>query len=422
MKKLYILLIVALIGFVGNAQISYPSPICASSPIVFPVFSPNISNGGTFSSFPGLVINPSTGAISPMVSTPGTYVVTYNVPVMPPDTPAMSVTTIAIITMPITPAFNPMGTVCVGSNPPVLPTISNNGVSGSWTPSIVDTQHTTTYTFTPNGGECAVSSTMIISVLSPYVPVIFAVNDFNTVYVDENNNVVSPVELYFEMTEGYTYQWSEDTSIISGATASSYLVNTASLTGATRFFRVWVTNTETGCHTVSSQYGIMQSNGVAPPNAPRNQNLPSGSTLADIVITGTGIQWYALATDRNATATPLPMSTILSDSATYYATQTINGNESLQRLPVTVHLTLEIGGSKLISLSYSPNPVKNNLNIKAATTINRTTVVNVMGQVLKTTTHNQAEIVEDMSDWSAGTYFIKVDTAEKTQFLKIVKE
>ncbi|WP_298117220.1 T9SS type A sorting domain-containing protein [Flavobacterium sp.] len=48
-----------------------------------------------------------------------------------------------------TPTFDEISPVCNGTTINALPTISNNGILGSWSPAINNTQ-TTTYTFTPN--------------------------------------------------------------------------------------------------------------------------------------------------------------------------------------------------------------------------------------------------------------------------------
>ena len=57
----------------------------------------------------------------------------------------------------------------------------------------------------------------------------------------------------------------------------------------------------------------------------------SNPTLADIVVTGTGIKWYDVATGGLS----LDPTTILTDG-TYYASQTVNGCESILRLAVTI--------------------------------------------------------------------------------------
>lgn len=53
-----------------------------------------------------------------------------------------------------TPTFTQRGPYCPGANVPALPTTSNNGITGTWAPAI-DNMNTTTYTFTPNAGQCA---------------------------------------------------------------------------------------------------------------------------------------------------------------------------------------------------------------------------------------------------------------------------
>ena len=60
------------------------------------------------------------------------------------------------------------------------------------------------------------------------------------------------------------------------------------------------------------------------------------STIADLVVSGTNINWYTAATG----GTLLPTSTILVDGNTYYASQTLNACESGVRIAVTVSITL----------------------------------------------------------------------------------
>ena len=56
-----------------------------------------------------------------------------------------------------------LGSICYGESSP-LPAISNNGFSGTWSPAF-DSTVTTFYTFTPNPGECANSSSLTITVI-----------------------------------------------------------------------------------------------------------------------------------------------------------------------------------------------------------------------------------------------------------------
>jgi gliding motility-associated-like protein len=63
----------------------------------------------------------------------------------------------------ITPTFTQVQPICIGEALGNLPTTSNNGILGSWTPALNNTQ-TTTYTFTPNLGQCSSTATMTIQV------------------------------------------------------------------------------------------------------------------------------------------------------------------------------------------------------------------------------------------------------------------
>jgi hypothetical protein len=75
----------------------------------------------------------------------------------------------------------------------------------------------------------------------------------------------------------------------------------------------------------------------APPAAPTgaaNQTLCTGATIAQLSATGTALQWYNTPTGGTA----LPNTTVLATATTYYATQTVNGLESTNRLAVTVTL------------------------------------------------------------------------------------
>ena len=72
------------------------------------------------------------------------------------------------------------------------------------------------------------------------------------------------------------------------------------------------------------------------PTATANQSFCStqNATIADIVVTGSSIKWYS-----NPTATTsLPSTTPLQHNTTYYASQTLNNCESVERVAVTITL------------------------------------------------------------------------------------
>ncbi|MEZ4839652.1 hypothetical protein, partial [Flavobacterium sp.] len=62
-------------------------------------------------------------------------------------------------------------TICAGDNAPILPTVDNNGVNGTWNPSTIDNTQSNTYIFTPNDTQCYSTFTLTVSVSSSTVPV-----------------------------------------------------------------------------------------------------------------------------------------------------------------------------------------------------------------------------------------------------------
>ena len=72
--------------------------------------------------------------------------------------------TVQVASNGVTPVFNQIPSICFGDVLNPLPTISVNGVVGTWSPAIDNTQ-TTVYTFTPSNSVCASTATMTIAVI-----------------------------------------------------------------------------------------------------------------------------------------------------------------------------------------------------------------------------------------------------------------
>jgi len=72
----------------------------------------------------------------------------------------------------IPPAFNPIGPLCVNAPAPALGTVSLNGITGSWSPAVISTSAvgSTSYTFTPNPGQCATNAVLTVVVNSNVTP------------------------------------------------------------------------------------------------------------------------------------------------------------------------------------------------------------------------------------------------------------
>ncbi|MEM8998968.1 MAG: T9SS type B sorting domain-containing protein [Bacteroidota bacterium] len=73
-------------------------------------------------------------------------------------------TTLTIAVQGQVPEFDPIAALCAGENITALPTTSNNGIVGSWNPSL-NNSVTTVYTFTPYPGQCSFSTTIEIVII-----------------------------------------------------------------------------------------------------------------------------------------------------------------------------------------------------------------------------------------------------------------
>lgn len=164
--------------------------------------TPTFSSGGTYCSgesipaLPTTATNGITGSWSPSINNTATTTYTFT-----PTTGQCALTTNSTITITpnTTPTFDPTGTYCYGESIPALPTTSNNGINGSWSPSINNTA-TTTYTFTPNSGQCALTTTSSINITPLTIPTFTQVGPYC------EGDVINPLPT--TSTNGITGTWS----------------------------------------------------------------------------------------------------------------------------------------------------------------------------------------------------------------------
>jgi len=199
------------------------------------------------------------------------------------------------------------------------------------------------------------------------------------------------------------------------ATGGTLLAPTTALVTGTTYY---ATQTVTGCESPSRLAVAVSVTDTAAPTGAALQTFTAGDTLTTLVVTGTSIQWYADATGGSA----LPATTPLVDGTTYYVSQTLNGCESAVRLAVTVQLALGLPTQPLLSLSYSPNPVKTVLTVRANETVTTVSIINLMGQTLTTQSFNQETVAVDMNYLPSGTYFVKVQGLTNQRLIKIIKD
>ena len=84
--------------------------------------------------------------------------------------------------------------------------------------------------------------------------------------------------------------------------------------------------------------------------------------------------------------------------------------------------TLGLDENTLEGFSFSPNPVKNELNLTSARNITNVEVFNLIGQQVMRVAPNTVSSRIDMSALNAGAYFVRVSVGDVAQTVKIIKE
>ena len=134
------------------------------NPIITPTFNQvaAICSGGAFALLTNSE-NGISGSWSPELNFTETTTYTFT----PTNGACATTSTMTVVVNPIiTPTFNQVAAICSGDSF-ALPTNSENGISGTWSPELNFTE-TTTYTFTPTIGACATGSTMTV-VVNPII-------------------------------------------------------------------------------------------------------------------------------------------------------------------------------------------------------------------------------------------------------------
>ena len=190
------------------------------TPLIAPTFTtiPTIVCQGTLAPVLPLISSnatPITGTWNPLTvdtSTLGTVVYTFT-PNVGQCTSA-TLTTATITIMPnVTPNFAAIPALCSGSTAPILATTSPNGITGTWSPAIINNTIGGNYVFTPNPNQCASPQTLNVVITPKTIPDFAAISPFCSGTVAPTLATTSP--------NGISGTWSP--AVISNTTSGSYL-------------------------------------------------------------------------------------------------------------------------------------------------------------------------------------------------------
>jgi gliding motility-associated-like protein len=183
-----------------------------------------ICSGGTFT-LPSTSNNSIIGTWSPAIDNTTTTTYTFT----PTAGQCATTTTMTVnVGAPVTPTFSQVASICSGSTF-TLPTTSNNGYTGTWSPAI-DNTTTTTYTFTPTAGQCATTTTMSVTVNTPTTPTFTPIaaicsGDSFTLSSTSNNSISGTWSPAINNTATTTYTFTPNVGECATTTTMTVTVN-----------------------------------------------------------------------------------------------------------------------------------------------------------------------------------------------------
>ena len=169
-----------------NQCASEATMVVTVTPLIIPAFTEigTICFGDTLSDLPTTSINNITGTWSPAINN----TVSTEYAFTSDDGQCALDTTMTITVLEeIEPEFTQIDPICIGQIISPLPQISNNNISGTWTPALNNLE-TATYTFTPESGQCSYSTTMTIEV-GTFSPISITASNISNDF--DSNQIIS---------------------------------------------------------------------------------------------------------------------------------------------------------------------------------------------------------------------------------------
>lgn len=211
-------------------------------------------------------------------------------------------------------------------------------------------------------------------------------------------------------TGSYTYGWNT-TPVQTGMTATGLAAGTYT-----------VTVKDANSCSVTYAFTITEAQAVTAPTGASTQTFDAGDTLSVLVVNGQNIKWYSTAADANNHVNALPISTIIVNNTTYYATQTIGGCESKASLPVRAWSEVlnvsDLNGKDKIQIY--PNPVKESMYFNGDVKIRKVVIMSIDGKrVFEKSLNGERKL--NIHTLIQGAYLIKIFTDNGVQTIKFIK-
>lgn len=170
-------------------------------------------------------------------------------------------------------------------------------------------------------------------------------------------------------------------------------------------------------YTISYKYGNNSSDNYTENLQVLYGTAPTASAMTSEIADHPGIN-TGTATTNEVNFTPETTGTY------YFGFQAYSTANQYQLFLDNIMVTgsLSTPGLDKNKLTYYPNPVKDVLHLSLSNEISKVVVVNLLGQQVATFQLNTANPVLNLSALPAGTYLLKVLSADLTQTIKVIKE
>jgi hypothetical protein len=287
-----------------------------------------------------------------------------------------------VVNSPATPTFTQLGPYCVGATPGTLPATSTNSITGTWNPATISTASagSTTYTFTPNAGQCGTTTTMSIVVNANTTPTFTQLGPYCA--------GATPGTLPTTSSNGVTGTWNPATISTSTAGSTTYTFTpTAGQCATTATMSVVVNANVTPTFTQLGPYCINDTPGTLPLTS--NNSIPGTWNPATISTATVGSTTYTFTPTAGQCTTTATMSIVIS------ACTDVQSLQDISRLvvypnPSSDRIFVNFGDIDMLPQSLS--------------------ILNSLGQVCYQTNTpliaNQQGI--DISGFATGTYTVQV--------------
>jgi subtilisin-like proprotein convertase family protein len=202
------------------------------------------------------------------------------------------------------PTFAAIPAFCSGATAPILPTVSTNGVSGTWSPSVVSNTTSGMYTFSPSAGQCSTTPVSINITVTPSTTPTF------TPIAAFCSGTVAPT-LPSTSNNGFTGTWNP--AVVSNTVAATYTFTpNAGQCATTATLTTTITTGATPTFTAIPAF----CSGTVAPTLPTTSNNGFVGTWNPATVSNTTGATYTFTPNTGQCATTTTLTTMVTAGAT----------------------------------------------------------------------------------------------------------